>query len=111
MRRPRVRTADPFFGTAKLPWLLRNRPSVAARASHVVSANGYVAGMLTGRAALDDSSASLMQGFDEAAGAFDERLLGRGLGIELLPQIVATTDVVGAVNTSQRASSRSPVAT
>ncbi|MEB3368885.1 xylulokinase [Saccharopolyspora mangrovi] len=88
---------DPFFGTAKLPWLLRNRPEVAARAAHVVSANGYVTGRLTGRAALDDSSASLMQGFDESANAFDERLFGRGLGVELLPPIVATTDVIGTV--------------
>ncbi|MFC7343924.1 xylulokinase [Saccharopolyspora griseoalba] len=102
---------DPFFGTAKLPWLLRNRPSVAARARHVVSANGYVAGLLTGRAALDDSSASLMQGFDEAAGAFDERLLGRGLGIELLPQIVATTDVVGAVTSRAAAETGIPEGT
>lgn len=102
---------DPFFGTAKLPWLLRHRPDVAARTRHVVSANGYVSGRLTGRANLDDSSASLMQGFDESAGAFDERLLGRGLGLELLPPVVATTDVVGVVTDQAAAETGIPAGT
>lgn len=102
---------DPFFGTAKLPWLLRNRPNIAARARHVVSANGYVSARLTGRASLDDSSASLMQGFDESAGAFDERLLGRGLGLELLPPIVATTEVVGVVTQQAAAETGIPAGT
>ena len=89
--------ADPFFGTAKLPWLLRERPSVVQRTAHVLSANGFIVQRLTGAAALDDTSASLMQGFDEAADAFDERLLAADLGLHLLPPIVRATTVVGTV--------------
>lgn len=103
--------ADPFFGTAKLPWLLRHWPRVGARTHHVLSANGYVAARLTGRISLDDSTASLMQAFDESTGTFDERLRGRGLGIELLPPIMKTTDVIGAVTPRAAAATGIPAGT
>ncbi|MFE2943038.1 FGGY-family carbohydrate kinase [Streptomyces sp. NPDC059255] len=103
--------ADPFFGTAKLPWLLRHRPGIAARTHRVVSANGYIAARLTGRVTLDDSSASLMQAFDETTGTFDERLMGRGLGIELLPPIVPTTGLIGTVTPRAEAETGIPAGT
>ncbi|GAA4768695.1 xylulokinase [Microbacterium gilvum] len=87
--------ADAFFGTAKLPWLRRERPGVAHAAHRVVSANGYIVARLSGAIALDDSSASLMQGFDEASSSFPERLAEVAGG--LLPEIVPSTAVVGTV--------------
>jgi len=89
--------ADAFFGTAKLPWLLRERPEIAARTSAVLTANGFIVAQLTGELALDDSSASLMQGFDEVTSSFPEALLNAGMGIELLPQIVPCRQIIGQV--------------
>ncbi|HLS92201.1 MAG TPA: FGGY family carbohydrate kinase [Microbacterium sp.] len=90
--------ADAFFGTAKLPWLLRERPAFAARTHRILSANGFIAARLTGALVLDDSSASLMQGFDEAASDFPAALREAGVGLELLPEIRPVADVIGRVS-------------
>lgn len=90
--------ADAFFGTAKLPWLLRERPAIAARTHRILSANGFIAARLTGALVLDDSSASLMQGFDEAASDFPAALREAGVGLELLPEIRPVADVIGRVS-------------
>lgn len=90
--------ADPFFGTAKLAWLAAHRPQVLRDSAAILSANGFIVRRLTGRAVLDDSTASLMQGFDEETGGFDRRLRQELPALELLPEIVASTDVVGEVD-------------
>lgn len=89
--------ADAFFGTAKLPWLLRERPEIAQRTSAVLTANGFIVAQLTGQLTLDDSSASLMQGFDESTSSFPDSLLQAGLGLELLPEVVPCRQIVGQV--------------
>ncbi|MFJ2620461.1 FGGY-family carbohydrate kinase [Glutamicibacter sp. NPDC087344] len=89
--------ADAFFGTAKLPWLLRERPQIAERTSAVLTANGFIVAQLTGQFTLDDSSASLMQGFDESTGAFPPALVQAGLGVDLLPEVVPCRQIVGQV--------------
>lgn len=103
--------ADPFFGTAKLLWLRRERPEVHARTRTVLSANGFVVHRLTGRSCLDDSTASLMQAFDEAAGAFDARLEAAGVPVDLLGAIVPTTAVVGTVTAGAAAATGIPAGT
>ncbi|GAA1732686.1 xylulokinase [Brachybacterium phenoliresistens] len=103
--------ADPFFGTAKLLWLRRERPEVLARTRTVVSANGFVVRRLTGRAALDDSTAALLQAFDETTGALDARLAEAGVPAELLGEIVPTTAVVGAVTAAAEAATGIPAGT
>ncbi|WP_232661970.1 xylulokinase [Pseudonocardia sp. TRM90224] len=100
---------DPYFGTGKLPWLRRERPDIAGRTHRVVAANGYIVLRLTGGFSLDDTTASLMQGFDEAAGRFDERLAGHG--VELLPEVVAPTTVVGGVTSAAAAATGIPEGT
>ncbi|MEJ3654105.1 FGGY family carbohydrate kinase [Actinomycetes bacterium KLBMP 9759] len=100
---------DPYFGTGKLAWLRRERPDVAGRTHRVVAANGYIALRLTGVFGLDDTTASLMQGFDETAGRFDERLHGHG--VELLPEVVAPTAVVGGVTAEAAAATGVPEGT
>ena len=89
--------ADPYFGTAKLPWLAAHRPEVLARAEHVLSANGYIVRCLTGVSALDDTTASLMQGFDDDADTFADALLTAEPSLRYLPKIVAASTVVGSV--------------
>ena len=103
--------ADPFFGTAKIPWLLANRPEIARMTSTVLAANGFIAAGLTGVRTLDDSTASLMQGFDEETNAFDSGLMGANLGLDLLPPIVRATDVVGHVTAQASASTGIPQGT
>jgi xylulokinase len=89
--------ADPFFGTAKLPWFVRERPDASANTSTVLSANGFIVHRLCGVAALDDSTASLMQGFDDEHDEFDANLVEREPSLRLLPKIVGSADVVGHV--------------
>ncbi|WOF24270.1 FGGY family carbohydrate kinase [Microbacterium betulae] len=95
--------ADAFFGTAKLPWLARERPAIADAAHRVVSANGYIVARLGGAVVLDDTSASLMQGFDEESSSFPAALREAVAGLDLLPETVASSTVVGAVSASSAA--------
>lgn len=89
--------ADPYFGTAKLPWLAKHRPLVLEKTQTVLSANGFIVRCLTGVSSLDDTTASLMQGFDEEADAFDDRLLVAEPSLRYLPSVVASTTIVGTV--------------
>lgn len=89
--------ADPFFGTSKLPWLRRERPDSFARATKILSANGFIVRRLAGVDSLDVTTASLMQGFDERTGQFDERLHRADIGIDLLAKIHGAQDIVGVV--------------
>ncbi|QYM74974.1 FGGY-family carbohydrate kinase [Leucobacter luti] len=89
--------ADPYFGTAKLPWLAAHRPEALAAAQHVLSANGFIVRLLTGVAVLDDTTAALMQGFDDEESAFDAALLAAEPALAYLPQIVPAAAVVGTI--------------
>ena len=89
--------ADPYFGTAKLPWLAAHHSEALSAAEHVLSANGFIVKQLTGVAVLDETTASLMQGFDEATGQFAERLMAEEPTMALLPPIVSSVSIVGYV--------------
>lgn len=89
--------ADPFFGTAKLRWLPVHRPESFAAAAAVLSTNGYLIRRLTGASALDETTASLMQGFDESLGDFPPALRDAVPALALLPPIVRAVDLVGTV--------------
>jgi xylulokinase len=104
--------ADPFFGTAKLPWLASHRPNALGRAQYVLAANGYIVRRLTGVSILDDTTASLMQGFDDEAGtSFDDRLLAVEPSLRYLPPIVPSTTVVGTVTPDAAAFTGIPAGT
>ncbi|GAB2548528.1 xylulokinase [Leucobacter ruminantium] len=90
--------ADPFFGTAKLPWLAEHRPEALARAEHVLSANGFIVRRLGGESVLDDTTAALMQGFDDEANAFAAALVEAEPSLRYLPRVVPSTEIVGAVS-------------
>lgn len=89
--------ADPFFGTAKLPWLAEHRPEALTNAEHVLAANGFIVRKLSGVSVLDDTTASLMQGFDEESGGFSEALLAAEPSLDYLPRIVPAIEIVGKV--------------
>lgn len=102
---------DPFFGTAKLSWMAAHRASALERAQHVLSANGFVVRQLTGRAVLDDTTASLMQGFDDASSRFPDALLSVEPSLRLLPEIVPSLSIVGAVTAEAAAATSIPEGT
>lgn len=103
--------ADPFFGTAKMLWLTRHRAESLDAAEAVLSTNGFLVRRLTGVNALDDTTASLMQGFDDEARAFPDRLLDAVPALSLLAPLVRSTDVVGAVTLAAASETGLPVGT
>jgi xylulokinase len=58
---------DPYFATAKLLWLMRNRPREIEDASAVLCANGFVISRLTGELTFDETTAGLFQGWEGAS--------------------------------------------
>lgn len=103
--------ADPFFGTAKLPWLAQHRSLALERAEIVLSANGFIVRCLTGISALDDTTASLMQGFNEETNGFDERLLAAEPSLRYLPPVIASSTIVGVVTKDAADATGIPVGT
>jgi sugar (pentulose or hexulose) kinase len=68
---PTRNPSDPYFATAKLLWLARNRPEEIERADAVLCVNGFLVRRLTGESTFDETTAGLFQGWD---GAFDPAL-------------------------------------
>ncbi len=88
--------ADSFFGTAKLLWWTRNRPEMLEKARSVLAANAFVVRKLTGESTLDESTATMMQGF--RAGAFLPATTALGVPVALLPAVTPCTEIVGTVS-------------
>jgi xylulokinase len=92
--RPTRNPPDPYFGTAKLLWLARNRPEEIEGARAVLCANGFIVGRLTGEFTLDETTAGLFQGWD---GGFDPALPGL-VPLHLLPEARPAMEVAGGVS-------------
>lgn len=92
--RPTRNPSDPYFGTAKLLWLARNRPEEIRGASAVLCANGFIVGRLTGEFSFDETTAGLFQGWD---GDFDPALPDL-VPLELLPEARPAMEVAGGVS-------------
>ncbi len=92
--RPTRNPPDPYFGTAKLLWLARNRPEEIRGASAVLCANGFIVGRLTGEFSFDETTAGLFQGWD---GDFDPALPDL-VPLELLPEARPAMEVAGGVS-------------
>jgi xylulokinase len=92
--RPTRNPPDPYFGTAKLLWLVRNRPEEIGGASAVLCANGFIVGRLTGEFSFDETTAGLFQGWD---GDFDPALPDL-VPLDLLPEARPAMEVAGGVS-------------
>ena len=92
--RPTRNPPDPYFATAKLLWLVRNRPEELEGARAVLCANGFIVGRLTGEFTLDETTAGLFQGWDED---FDPALPDL-VPLELLPEARPSMEVAGSVS-------------
>lgn len=93
---PLATPADSYFGTAKLLWWARYRPEQLALTREVLTANAFIVRKLTGESTLDESSATMMQGF--RAGMFPPALAALGVPVSLLPAVAPCADIVGTVS-------------
>ncbi|PSJ61713.1 xylulokinase [Kumtagia ephedrae] len=88
----------PLYTLFKILWLRRNAPDAFARTRWIVGTKDFINYRLTGRIATDQSYASGTGVYDLRAGCYSTKLLAAaGLDGNLLPEIVASTDVVGEV--------------
>lgn len=92
--KPTRNPPDPYFATAKLLWLVRNRPGEIERAHAILCANSFVAQRLTGEFSFDETTAGLFQGWD---GEFDPALSDL-VPLDLLPPVRPAIDIVGEVS-------------
>ena len=100
-----MRTGNGFppalYPAFKAMWLRQNKPSTFARTRKLVGSKDYVNFRLTGVLATDHSYASGSGVYDLLAGAYDEALLQAfELAPDLLPQPLASTEIVGTVHAS-----------
>ncbi|MFI6345578.1 FGGY-family carbohydrate kinase [Streptomyces sp. NPDC050560] len=89
---------DPTYSLAKVMWVRDNEPENWARVRHVCLAKDLVTLRLTGRLVTDPSDASSTNAYDQNAGAWSRRVLDAAeLPEELLPPVVASTEVAGGL--------------
>ncbi|MGI8458801.1 MAG: xylulokinase [Propionibacteriaceae bacterium] len=89
---------NPTYSLSKIMWVRDHEPEVFGRSRVVVLAKDFVAYRLTGVLATDPSDASSTNAYDQAAGRWSTELIeAAGMGTELFPEIVASTQVIGRV--------------
>jgi xylulokinase len=89
---------NPTYSLEKIMWVRDNEPDVFARTTHVVLAKDFMVHRLTGVLVTDPSDASGTNAFDQLCGTWSEELLeAASLTKTLLPEIAASTTVVGTV--------------
>ena len=98
---------DPYFATAKMLWLVRNRPEEIEGARAVLCANGFIVGRMTGEFSFDETTAGLFQGWD---GSFDPALPDL-VPLDLLPEARPAMEVAGGVSRAAAEATRLPEGT
>lgn len=84
---------------AKLFWLREHRAALMRRCRHIAFTGDYVLLRMTGRQAIDPSSAAITQLYDFAKGEWcDLYLRATGITREMLPVIEPSADVVGGLS-------------
>ncbi len=90
---------DPHLSLPKAAWLVREEPSVVARAAFLVQAKDYLTAFLTGCVGVTDpSDASLTGGFDVSRRRWADALWESAkVPVRLLPDVLRSSDVLGTV--------------
>jgi len=89
---------NPTYSLTKLMWLRDREPEAFGAAQKMCLAKDYVVYRLTGVLATDPSDASSTNAYDQQAQTWSAELLAAAeLAVELFPEIVASTTVVGSV--------------
>ena len=105
--KPTRNPPDPYFATAKLLWLVRNRPEEIENARAILCANSFVAQRLTGEFTFDETTAAFFQGWD---GSFDPALRPL-VPLELLPGPRPAMEIAGEVSRAGAAATGLPEGT
>lgn len=84
---------DASWASAKIAWILAERPEIADRAARYTSPGGYVASRLLGRVAAIDVTQALKFGFDPELHEWGSVSVETGL----LPPVVATGTALGTI--------------
>lgn len=88
----------PLYTLFKILWLRAHEPGIFPRIRAIIGSKDYINLKLTGRIITDRSYASGLGAYDLRARRYSCGLLkAAGLDAGLLPQIVASTDIVGDV--------------
>jgi|SRR5579871_1811045 len=100
----------PYFTLGKLAWLAEHEPESMARARWCVQTKDYLIGRLTGVFGVTDrSDASLTGCFAMERGAWAEDLVAAGgFPLRLLPEVRASTAVVGTITSAASAATGLP---
>jgi xylulokinase len=97
---------SPNYSLAKIMWLRDNEPEAFGRIDAVLQAKDFLAYRLTGVRATDPSDASGTNAFDQRSGGWsDELLQAAEIDEGMLPEIVASTTVIGTVTAAAAAES------
>ncbi len=90
--------ASASYSGAKILWVRAHEPEVYANAYKFLHAKDFAVARLTGRFVTEPSDASGMNLYDLEAGNWSARILNAiGLDPDPLPELCASTDVVGEV--------------
>ena len=96
---------SPAYTIEKVMWVKENEPEVYAKTEKVLQAKDYILFRLTGIFATDHSDASGTNAFDlEELDWSEEILQAAGISSQKLPQLHASTDVIGTVTKEAAAS-------
>lgn len=106
LRRITQNGIDPYYGYTKMLWIKHNEPHNWAKTKLLLPPNNYVIYKLTGKVAIDYSSAGNIGGiFDMNTRTWsDELLKDMGIPKDMMPQnIVESTDIVGTLTSEAAA--------
>lgn len=102
--------ASPAFSLAKILWLKHNEPQVYRKTYKILNAKDFIVARLTGKFHTDPSDASGSNIYSLKEGKWDTDILSAvDIDINILPEIVPSTAVVGSV-TQQAATNTGLVA-
>ncbi len=92
---------DPTYTLSKIMWVQEHQPEIWRNTDRVCLAKDFVALRMTGRLVTDPSDASSTNAWDQENGRWSDRLLAAaGIDPGLLPEVVASTTVVGKLTTA-----------
>ena len=88
----------PNYSLSKIMWLAEMEPKSLRRTRFVCNAKDYIAARMTGSVVTDPSDASGTNAFDQESGTWSDEILAAASVLRtILPEIVPSTTVIGAV--------------
>lgn len=91
------------FAATTLAWLVQNEPESIARARWALQPKDYLRAALGGPVATDPSDASGTLLYDVVAGEWSpEAIAWAGISLSLLPPVLASTTIAGAIHVETR---------